>query len=208
MCITIWRESAQGNERGSLCNALTQPSFAPRLWRAPSASLSVDQIRSARARQSASVPRAVRMCVPDGTVFVHVCREQVGIRAVSELCHIPPETRGQHQHLRGHAHAHRCCGKSLIGSALVGFGVRQHAWRESISKHAPSASRAACFYQYRTTLKSDSNRGEPLVNTSTLRMAPIRDPLCIQVLAMKVLSGSNWMLSNGKLFTTLIAVSR
>src|SRR5437899_1981317 len=24
MCITIWRESAQRNERGSLCNALTQ----------------------------------------------------------------------------------------------------------------------------------------------------------------------------------------
>ena len=74
----------------------------------------------------------------DGTVFVHVCGAQVGIRVVSELCHIPPETLGQHGHLRGHADAHRCCGKSLIGNALVGFGVRQHARPESISKRAPS----------------------------------------------------------------------
>jgi hypothetical protein len=36
----------------------------------------------------------------------------------------------------GHADAHRCCGKSLIGSALVGFCVRQHARAESISKRA------------------------------------------------------------------------
>ena len=34
---------------------------------------------------------------------------------VSELCHIPPETLGQHHHLRGHAEADRCFGKSLIG---------------------------------------------------------------------------------------------
>src|SRR5206468_2583318 len=59
---------------------------------------------------------------------------QLTTRIVSELCHIPPETWGQHQHLRGHVHEHRCCGKSLIGSALVGFRVRQHAPRESISK--------------------------------------------------------------------------
>jgi len=67
----------------------------------------------------------------------------VRLNFVSELCHIPPETLGQHRHLRGHAHAHRCCGKSLIASALVGFGVRQHARRESISKRAPSTTRTS-----------------------------------------------------------------
>ena len=37
----------------------------------------------------------------DGTVFVHVCRAQVGIRAVSGLCHIPPATLELHRHLGG-----------------------------------------------------------------------------------------------------------
>jgi hypothetical protein len=62
---------------------------------------------------------------------------------VSKLCHTPPETHGKHQHLRGHAHAHHCCVKSLIGSALVGFRTRQHARRESISKRAPSTTRTS-----------------------------------------------------------------
>src|SRR5262245_32629060 len=35
---------------------------------------------------------------------------------------------------------HRCCATSTIGSALVGFDVRQHARAESISKRAPSTS--------------------------------------------------------------------
>ena len=38
-------------------------------------------------------------------------------------------------------------------------------------------------------------------------MTPIHHPLCLQVFTMKVLSGSNRMLSNGKLFTMLIDVS-
>jgi hypothetical protein len=50
------------------------------------------------------------MDVLAGTVFVHVCRAQVGIRVVSELCHIPPETLGQHCHLRAYVDAHRCSG--------------------------------------------------------------------------------------------------
>ncbi len=37
----------------------------------------------------------------------------------------------------------RCCGKSLIGSALVKFNVRQHARRESISKRASSTTRTS-----------------------------------------------------------------
>src|SRR5436190_8558554 len=41
-----------------------------------------------------------------------------------------------HGLLGGHADAHRCCEKSLIGTALVGFSVRQQARAESISKHA------------------------------------------------------------------------
>ena len=52
-----------------------------------------------------------------------------------------PETAGKHRDLRGHGDAHRCCEKSWFESALVGFGVRQHERRESISKRAPSTTR-------------------------------------------------------------------
>jgi len=63
------------------------------------------------ARGSLGVRSARRSNVRlDGTVFVHVCRAQVGIRVVSELCHIPPETLGQHCHLRAYVDAHRCSG--------------------------------------------------------------------------------------------------
>src|SRR5688572_20063395 len=60
---------------------------------------------------------------------------------VSELCHVPPETPGRHRDLRGHADAHRCCGKSLRGTALVSVDARQHARPASLSKRAPSTSR-------------------------------------------------------------------
>jgi len=62
---------------------------------------------------------------------------------VSELCQIPPETLGQHGDLQRHVAAHHCGVNSLIGTALVGFGVRQHARRESISKRAPSTTRTS-----------------------------------------------------------------
>ena len=42
-----------------------------------------------------------------------------------------------------HIDAHRCCSKSLTGGVLVGFGVRQHARAESISKRAPSTTRTS-----------------------------------------------------------------
>jgi hypothetical protein len=45
---------------------------------------------------------------------------------VSTVSH-PRETLAQHRHLRGHTKADRCRVKSLIGSALMGFGVRQRA---------------------------------------------------------------------------------
>ena len=48
----------------------------------------------------------------------------------------PIEKVGEAPWLREHSDAHRCCGKSLFGSALVGFGVRQDARAESISKRA------------------------------------------------------------------------
>jgi hypothetical protein len=64
----------------------------------------------------------------------------VKIRLVSELCHIPPQTPGEHRDLRGHSNAHRCVGKSLIGSALVGLVRAQHARRESISTRARSTT--------------------------------------------------------------------
>jgi hypothetical protein len=57
--------------------------------------------------------------------------------------HIPPATLDRHCDLRGHVDAYRCCVKSLIGRALVGFGVRQHARWESITKHAPFNTRAS-----------------------------------------------------------------
>ena len=65
----------------------------------------------------------------------HVSAEMAA-RTVSELCQMPPETPDKHRELRGHADAHRCCGKSLIGSALMRFDVHQHARTESISKRA------------------------------------------------------------------------
>ena len=61
-------------------------------------------------------------------------------RCLSELCQIPPETQVKHRELRGDSDAHRCCGKSLIGSALVGFRVLQHARADSISKRARSTT--------------------------------------------------------------------
>jgi len=54
---------------------------------------------------------------------------------------MPPETTVKHRRLRRHVDAYRCCTKSLIGSALVDFDVRQHARAESISKRAPLTTR-------------------------------------------------------------------
>src|ERR1700682_1923837 len=65
---------------------------------------------------------------------------QVRSGSVSELCHIPADTLVKHCHLRGHADADYCCGKSMIESALVGLDVRQPARPESISKRAPSTT--------------------------------------------------------------------
>jgi hypothetical protein len=56
---------------------------------------------------------------------------------------MPPETPGKHGDLRGHADAHRYCGKSLRGTALVGVDARQHARPASISKRAPSTTRTS-----------------------------------------------------------------
>jgi len=58
------------------------------------------------------------------------------VRTVSHA----PQTPGQHGDLRADADAHQCGVKLLIASALVGFRVRQHAWRESISKRARSTT--------------------------------------------------------------------
>src|SRR5687767_680037 len=54
---------------------------------------------------------------------------------------MPPETTVKHRRSWRHVDAYRCCVKSLIGSALVRFGGRQHARAESISKRAPSTTR-------------------------------------------------------------------
>jgi hypothetical protein len=44
---------------------------------------------------------------------------------VSELCHMHPETPVTHRVLRGHVDAYHCCGKSLMGPALLAFDMRQ-----------------------------------------------------------------------------------
>ena len=69
-------------------------------------------------------------------MFVGVNRQSDCVRTVSHT----PETPGTHRDLRGQVAAHRCCVKSLIASALVGFRMRQHARRESISKRARSTT--------------------------------------------------------------------
>jgi hypothetical protein len=64
-----------------------------------------------------------------------------------------PEARDEgietmsHRPIRGHAEADRCWGKSLIGSGLVRFSVRQHARAESISKRAPSTTRPSLRFR-------------------------------------------------------------
>jgi hypothetical protein len=71
-----------------------------------------------------------RMC---STTLEH---QQVMLGAVSELCHIAAETPVEQRDLPGHSDAHRCCGKCLLGTVLVGLDVRQHARPEFISKRA------------------------------------------------------------------------
>ena len=57
-------------------------------------------------------------------IWEEVAARYLAVAAVSELCQIPPETPVKHRDLRAHSDAHRCCGKSLMGSALVRVGVR------------------------------------------------------------------------------------
>ena len=104
--------------------------------------------RELRASRAGCAARSIRG--PSGRVG----KQKVERYLVSELCHIPPETLGQHRHLRGHAEADRCCGKSLIGSALVRFGVRQHARADSISKRAPSTTRTSLRLESTTCERS------------------------------------------------------
>jgi len=86
---------------------------------------------------AATLTRDVRLCVS----------VEAGIRIVSELCQIPPETPVKHGDLRGHSDAHRCCGKSLVETALLRFDVRQHARAQSISKRAPSTTRTSLRFR-------------------------------------------------------------
>lgn len=60
--------------------------------------------------------------------------------SVSELCQIPRETPVKHGAAAGYFEAHRCCGKSLMESALVRVDVRQHTRPASISKRAQSTT--------------------------------------------------------------------
>src|SRR5436190_20504588 len=103
-------------------------------------------------------------------------RAQVNLRTVSELCHIPPETLGKCHHLPGYADTHRCCGKSLMESALVGFDVRQHARRESISKRAPSTTRTSLRFLESTICEQP----ETVYRKTLPQFVLFHDVICIQ----------------------------
>ena len=73
------------------------------------------------------------------SMFVSATADRDRVRTVS----LPSETLGEHGDLRAHADAYRCCViESFSGTALVGFGGRQHARAQSISKRAPSIKAA------------------------------------------------------------------
>jgi len=74
-------------------------------------------------------------------------RQQVKPVFVSELCQMGRGIWVTQLDLQGHVDAHRCCGKSLMGSALVRVGVGQCAPPESISKRAPSTT--LTFFRFR-----------------------------------------------------------
>ena len=93
------------------------------------------------------------------------------VRTVSHT----PETPVKHRRLRGHVDAYRCCVKSLIGSALVGFDVRQHARAESISKRAQSTTL--------TSLRLESmicEQSETVYRKTLLQIVLFRDQTGIQ----------------------------
>ena len=96
--------------------------------------------------------------------------EQVNLRNVSELCHRPARTPGKRRHLRGHANPHRCCDKSLLGTALVGFGVRQRARAESISKRAPSTTRTSLRVFRSAVYRLVAEPVNPIVQRSVRRL--------------------------------------
>jgi len=62
-----------------------------------------------------------------------------------------------------------CCGKSLIGTVLVGFGVRQHARAESLSKRAPSSAFARVC-DLSASYGEMSREGGPLGHLSVFRI--------------------------------------
>jgi hypothetical protein len=74
--------------------------------------------------EPANAPRHSRAVTTSHTTEYRLTSREVEFGLVSELCQIPPETPGKHRGLRGHSDAHRCCGKSLMESALGRVGVR------------------------------------------------------------------------------------
>jgi hypothetical protein len=101
-----------------------------------------DELRGADVAKAARqrVTRIPNVVVHRDTNRCASTEVQIGI--VSALCQMTRKELGKHRRLRGHRDAHRGRVKSLIESALVGFGVRQHARLESISKRAPSSASA------------------------------------------------------------------
>ena len=94
---------------------------------------------------------------------------------MSDLCQIPPGTPVKHGDLRGHSDAHHCCGKSLMGTALLRFDVRQHARPQSISKRAPSTTRTSLRLGIHSL-----RRSEIVYRKTLLQIVLFRDAICIQ----------------------------
>jgi hypothetical protein len=112
--------------------------------------------------------------------------DQFCVRTVSDA----PETRVKHRRLRGHVDAYQCCGKSLIGSALVRFSVRRHARADSISKRAPSS--AFALVQVQRELRRDVPPKRRLVRRSAKRGGGSREgeqPLGLFVSLEPIVSG-------------------
>ena len=97
---------------------------------------------------------------------------------VSELCHMPPETTVKHRRLRGHVDAYRCCVKWLIGSALVGLDVRQHARAESISKRAPSTTRTSLRFRINDLRAVQNSVAQNPPSNRTVQRSDLHSGVC------------------------------
>ena len=107
-------------------------------------------------------------------MFVRLTESRRCVRTVSHA----PRTSVKHRRLRGHGSAYPCCLKSLIGSVLVGFDVRQHARAESISKGAPSSAFRSRVTSSRATARGLAVAAPPRRRTTTRTSLRLESTRC------------------------------